>query len=127
MGKKARGFVIFGNLAYAAVLLSLGVVPDAPEIVKAMPDFVAHGLASAVHTVLLFALLLPLVGNCRAAILAVAGAAVYGGLVEMLQFFQPARTVEIRDLGANAIGAVVAAMVLYPVTRRERLAAPDDE
>ena len=126
MGKRVRGFVIIVNLVYAAILLSLGVVPDVPEIARDIPDFVAHGFAYAAHTVLLFALLLPSTGRFNAAVFAVAGAVLYGGLVEMLQFFLPARTVEIRDLGANAIGAVVAATVLYFVTGRERQAASDE-
>jgi VanZ family protein len=59
---------------------------------------------------------MPLIGRGNAAIFAVAGAILYGGLVEVLQFFQPARTVEIRDLLANSVGAGMAAIILYLVT-----------
>jgi VanZ family protein len=116
MARKIRGFVIVANLVYAAVLLCLGVIPDVPEIAVDIPDFAAHGLAYAAHTVLLYALLLPSIGRGTTAIFAVAGAVLYGGLVEALQFFQPARTVEIRDLLANSVGAGMAAMILYLVT-----------
>jgi VanZ family protein len=126
MGTRVRRLVIVGNLLYAAILLSLGVFPDVPEIAKDVPDFAAHGFAYAAHTALLFALLIPSIGRCNAAVFAVVGAILYGGLVEMLQFLQPTRTVEIRDLGANTIGAAVAASVLYLVTGRERQAAPDE-
>ena len=111
-----RRFVIAANLVYAAVLLCLGVAPDVPGIAVNIPDFAAHGLAYAAHTVLLFALLMPLIGRGNATIFAVAGAILYGGLVEALQFFQPARTVEIRDLLANSVGAGMAAIILYLVT-----------
>jgi VanZ family protein len=126
MARQFRRFVIAVNLVYAATLLSLGVVPDVPEITAGIPDFAAHGFAYAAHTVLLFALLLPSIGKGNAVLLAVAGAVLYGGLVEILQYFQPARTVEIRDLGANAIGALVAATVLYLVTGREQKAVTDE-
>jgi VanZ family protein len=126
MARQFRRFVIAANLVYAAVLLSLGVLPDVPEIAAGIPDSTAHGFAYAAHTVLLFALLLPAIGKKNAVLLAVAGAVLYGGLVEILQYFQPARTVEIRDLGANAIGALVAATVLYLVTGREQKAVTDE-
>ncbi len=117
MARPARRFVIAANLVYAASLLVLGVAPDVPDVAVDIPDFAAHGIAYAAHTALMFALLLPLVGRGKAAILAFAGAVLYGGLVEALQFLQPARTVEIRDLLANAVGAGMAAMILYFVTR----------
>ncbi|MBD3855131.1 MAG: VanZ family protein [Acidobacteria bacterium] len=68
------------------------------------------------HTALMFALLLPSIGRGNAAVLAFVGAVIYGGLVEALQFLQPARTVEIRDILANSVGAGMAAIVLYFVT-----------
>jgi len=117
MARPARRFVIAANLVYAASLLVLGVAPDVPDVAVDIPDFAAHGIAYAAHTALMFALLFPLVGRGKAAILAFAGAVLYGGLVEALQFLQPARTVEIRDLLANAVGAGMAAMILYFVTR----------
>jgi VanZ family protein len=116
MATPVRRFVIVANLVYAAVLLLLGVVPDVPEIAVVFPDFVAHGLAYAVHTVLVFALLLPSVKRANAFIFAVAGVVLYSSLVEALQFFQPARSVEVRDLLANSVGAGMAAMILYLVT-----------
>jgi len=127
MAKKLRRFVIVANLVYAAVLLCLGVIPDVPEVAVDIPDFAAHSLAYAAHTVLLYALLLPSFGRGNAAIIAFTGAVLYGGIVEALQFLQPVRTVEMRDLLANAIGAVVAATLLYLVTGRERQAATDEQ
>jgi len=124
--RRVRRFVIVANLLYAAFLLLLGVAPDVPDIAAEIPDFAAHGIAYAAHAALMFALFLPSVGRGNAAILAFAGAVVYGGLVEGLQFLQPARTVEIRDLVANTVGAGVVAMVLYLVTGREGSAAVNE-
>jgi len=126
MAKQVRRFVIVANLVYAAVLLCLGVIPDVPEVAVDIPDFAAHGLAYAGHTVLLFFLLLPLIGRGNAPVFALTGAVLYGGLVEALQFLQPQRSVEMRDLLANAIGAVAAATLLYLVTGRDRQAATDE-
>ena len=116
MARRVRRFVIAANLVYAVSLLFLGVAPDVPDVAVDIPDFAVHGIAYAAHTALMFALLLPSVGRGNAAILAFAGAVLYGGLVEALQFLQPARTVEMRDLLANAVGAGMAAMILYFVT-----------
>ncbi len=113
---RVRRIVIFANLVYAAALLLLGVAPDLPGAALDIPDFVAHGIAYAAHTALMFALLRPLVGRGKAAVLAFAGAVLYGGLVEALQFLQPARTVEIRDVLANSVGAGLASMTLFFVT-----------
>jgi len=113
---RVRRFVIVANLVYAASLLFLGIVPDVPAAAVDIPDYVAHGIAYAAHTVLMFALLLPSIGRGNAAVLAFVGAVIYGGLVEALQFLQPARTVEIRDILANSVGAGMAAIVLHFVT-----------
>lgn len=116
MARRVRLIVIAANLVYAASLLFLGVASDVPHVGVNLPDFVAHGIAYAAHAALMFVLLLPLIGRVKAAILAFAGAVIYGGLVEALQFLQPARTVEARDLLANAVGAGIAALFLFFVT-----------
>jgi VanZ family protein len=111
-----RRSVIAANLIYAVVLLVLGLVPNIPKPVAGISDHVAHAAAYAIQTIFLFFLLVPHGGRGRAAILAVAGAVLYGGCVEMLQSFQPARTVEVADLVANAVGAGAAASLVYLVT-----------
>lgn len=117
MPGRARRAVIAANLAYAAVLLVLGVVPDVPEIAKEIPDYTSHALAYGVHGALLFALFLPLTGRGTAAVLAAAGATLYGGFVEALQLLQPARSVEILDIAANALGAGAAAAIAFLLTQ----------
>jgi VanZ family protein len=111
-----RRLVIAANVVYAAILLTLGLISDLPQAVSAVPDLVAHAAAYAIQAVLLFILLLPSTGRGKAALFSAVGAVVFGGLVEALQLYQPARTVEIRDLAANAVGAAKASFILYLAT-----------
>lgn len=113
---KTRRLVIAANVMYAIVLLTLGLMPDVPQLVPGIPDRLAHTAAYAIQSALLFALLLSSTGRGTAAILSAVGAVVFGGIVETLQLLQPARTVELRDLVANTVGAVTAAAILYAVT-----------
>jgi VanZ family protein len=115
MAAWVRRSVIAANLTYAVLLLVLGLLPGIPEIASGVPDTAAHGIAYAGFASLLFAFFLPLAGRGKAAVLSVIAAIVYGGLVEALQVLQPVRSVEIRDIGSNSFGAVIAALALYLV------------
>lgn len=108
----ARRLVIAANLAYAIALLLIGLAPKVPVHSVAVPDGLAHAAASAGQTVLLFALFESRGGPKRAAAVAAVVAILYCGCVEILQFLQPARTVEVRDLVANMVGAGAAAALL---------------
>ena len=121
MSGRARYPVFFANLVYAAVLLALGVAPGVPAIASNVSDHIAHTAAYALQAVLLFLLFLPANGRALAAVLAAVAAAAYGGFVEMLQVFQPTRTVEVLDIGANALGAGMAASLAYLVTHPKRV------
>ena len=118
MARRIRRLVVVANLVYAAVLLILGLVPDVPMLATGISDHAAHALAYAVQAGLLFALFLPLAGRGPAALLAGAGAVIYGGVVETLQLLQPSRTAEIFDLAANAIGAGLTASIAFLLTPR---------
>lgn len=109
------------NLLYAVVLLSLGILPTLPG--ARVPDHAAHALAYGFQAGLLYLFLLPSQSRRTAALLAAAGAIVYGGLVEALQLVQPSRTFEIVDLVANAVGAVSTVSIAYLLTRRAKVEA----
>ena len=111
----ARRLVIVANLVYAIALLLIGLVPKVPVPSVAVPDGLAHAAASAGQTVLLFAVLDSRGRPKRAAAVAAVVAILYCGCVEILQFLQPARTVEVRDLVANMVGAGAAAILLTGV------------
>jgi VanZ family protein len=117
MARPFRQFVIAANLMYAAVLMVFGVSSNLPAVAIGITDRTAHGLAAAIQAAFLFALLLPSVGKRVAALLAAAGATLYGGLIETMQLFQPARTVEIADFAANAVGACAAAAIAFLLNR----------
>jgi len=112
--------VIAVNLVYAVALLVLGLIPSVPDAVAGVPDHVAHAVAYAAQAALLYILFLHSGGRGRAAVLALCVALLYGGCVEMLQSFQPARTVELADLAANTVGAATASGALYLVTGTRR-------
>jgi VanZ family protein len=48
-----------------------------------------------------------------AAIISVAGGAVYAGLAEIIQFFVPGRSCSINDFYAGTLGAGIALIVIY--------------
>jgi VanZ family protein len=114
----SRRTLIAVNSLYAAALLILGLIPKVPEVVAGVSDHLAHAAAYAVQTVLLFILLLPFRGPGRAGVIAVLGAVLYGGCVEMLQSLQPARAVEVTDLVANAVGACTAGSIAFLLASR---------
>jgi VanZ family protein len=71
-----------------------------------VPDWLIHGAAYGALTALLYWAVVPSTGARNAAILGALGATVFGAVTEFLQLLQPARTVEARDLLANAVGAL---------------------
>ena len=116
-----RRLVTTANLIYAVALVILGVIPNIPGINGGFSDLVAHTVAAALQAWLLFALFRPQLGPGRAAWLAAILAAAYGGLIEVLQLFQPARQAELSDAAANSFGAAVAAAIAFVASRRPRL------
>jgi VanZ family protein len=76
-------------------------------------DWLAHGLAYGIQTLLLFVLARGMMAIRRhAVILAATGATVFGTIVEFLQLLQPSRYFEAMDLLANSVGVAVAVIVL---------------
>ena len=116
----ARRLVIAVNVVYGVALLILGLIPSVPSTAASIPDHVAHAGAYALQSVLLYLLFLSSGGRERAAVLAIAVSVLYGGCVEMLQSLQSARTVEVADLIANAVGATAASAFLYLATGTQR-------
>jgi VanZ family protein len=98
------------NAAYAAILVVLALLPSIPPVagrVIEIPDWAAHGTAYGVQAALLIWAWLPSIGTLRSAVAGIVGASSFGAVTETLQLLQPARSVEARDLAANAIGALV--------------------
>jgi VanZ family protein len=101
------------NAGYAAVLVSLALHPSPTSILSvSVSDWLAHGIAYGVQTMLVYWALVPNLGTRPAIVTACAGATVFGAVTEGLQMLQPGRLVEARDLVANAGGALVAAAAI---------------
>lgn len=109
--------LLVANGVYAALLVVLGLLPYLPQFGKEIPDYVPHGAAYALQAALLFSLAEARFGAAVGAVAAAVGATAFGGLVELLQLFQPARTFEAGDLLANALGAGAASAAAYLWTR----------
>ena len=102
--------------------------PDAPRLMGAVPDVLAH---AAAYAVLGAATLRGLAGarragaTARAALLAAVLAAAYGMADEFHQSFVPGRTAELRDVLADALGAAAGAALgwawsIFPDVRAGR-------
>jgi len=96
------------NILFAILLVAGGLLPDLPGSGGGIPDTVLHGSAYGLQAVLLFWLLAPRMRPRRALVAAVVCATLFGAMVETLQLLQPARSVELKDLLANAVGACLA-------------------
>lgn len=89
-----------------AAILVLALMPTVPEMPTTGWDKSNHVLAFAVLAVL----------GCRAypkrIIMVLAGAVLYGGLIEVLQSFTDYRSAEWLDLFADAIGVITGRALL---------------
>ena len=110
------------NLAYAAALLALGLAPEVPGQGVGVSDVLVHSMASGAQALMLFWLLTTMISPTIAVISSGLGAILFGGMVEVLQIFQPARYFQPGDLAANAVGSILvcAAIGLSLAYKREK-------
>ena len=110
------------NLAYAAALLILGLIPVVPGQGAGVPDVLVHAIVSGGQALLLFWLLTTMISPTMAVISSGLGAFLFGSMVEVLQIFQPARYFQLGDLAATAVGSILvcAAISLWLAYKRER-------
>lgn len=116
---KAAALVV--NLALLALVFYLGTISVAPEGVP-LPgnDKIGHALAfftvAAAQYWAFHCYGWPARGAFSARMrlfCATLGATAVGGLLECVQFFLPFRNAEFGDLGADALGAIVGASLLF--------------
>lgn len=112
----ARGAVAFAalaNLGYAVALATVSLMADPPLArVFGRSDWLAHGFAYGLQTLVLCELFRRLFPPVPAIAASAACAFGFGTVVESLQVLQPARTFEVRDLAANAVGAAITCVLL---------------
>jgi len=96
------------NGVYAILLVFMALVPSTSSIAElSPPDWLSHSLAYGLQAALLHWACLPWLGRKRAMLCGVIGASGFGFVTEALQLLQPTRAVELKDLAANTVGAVL--------------------
>jgi len=101
------------NIAYAILLVVMAVLPSTSRVaVVSVPDWFAHATAYGGQAALLYWASLPLLGHRRSLAVGLFGATAFGVVTETLQLAQPRRFVEVKDLAANTIGALLVCGVI---------------
>jgi VanZ family protein len=97
------------NGGYAILLMIMAILPSSTltAVGSSVPDWLAHGVAYGIQMALVYWAALPSLGHGRSLVVGVVAAGAFGLVTEGLQFLQPARTVELKDLAANAVGALI--------------------
>ena len=96
------------NGGYAILLVIMAVLPLTLTVVGSwVPDWLAHAVAYGIQMALVYWAALPSLGHGRSLAVGVVAAGAVGLVTEGLQFLQPARTVELKDLAANIVGALI--------------------
>ena len=96
------------NGGYAILLVIMAVLPSTLTVVgSSVPDWLAHAVAYGIQMALVYWAALPSLGHGRSLAVGVVAAGAFGLVTEGLQFLQPARTVELKDLAANIVGALI--------------------
>jgi len=115
---RVSGPLIALNAAYAVMLIALAVVPTIPGAGIGVSDTLVHAAVYGVQALMLFVMLVAVLSTTKALAAAWIGATGFGLITEALQFFRPERSVEFKDVIANAIGAGVVVMLVVVLRRR---------
>ncbi len=107
----SRRALIFAATALVSVaILVIGTRPRVPHLLRRVPDWVTHSSAYTVVAVLASWSAAEL-GSAAPAPWAVGYAIGHGCLLELLQALVPTRHAELRDVIADAVGALVGAAI----------------
>jgi VanZ family protein len=102
------------NLAYAAALARVSLMARTYHVpVFSARDWLSHGFAYGLHTVLLYILFRASMTKKRAILRAAGTALAFGGFLELMQMTRPTRYFEATDLLANAVGVGIASLMMY--------------
>ena len=98
---------LLANILYAIFLVTGSLVALPAGSGVGVPDVVLHGCAYGLQAALLAWLFSSSMRVGSAIVTGVVCATLFGAMTEVLQLFQPAREVELKDLLANAVGACI--------------------
>ena len=110
------------NVGYGCVLLVLAVAPRLPALPEPVTDLDAHALAYGLEAALLYWLAYCWCSPPASAAFAWLGANAFGVCTEILQHFEPSRTSEARDMGADLFGVTLTILALVLARRLPALA-----
>jgi VanZ family protein len=114
------------NIVYAVALAGVSMMSAPPWVpILSQTDWLAHGLAYMMQTLLLYWLFLPMTAPSRAIVAAAGTAALFGTVMEVVQLVMPGRFFEVQDLFANGVGIGVGVVLLVGF-RMSPLARPED-
>ena len=100
------------NILYAILLVVGGLIAIPTGAGGSVPDEALHGSAYGLQAALLFWFFGIRMRPRRAIVAGVVCATLFGAMVEALQLLQPARTAELKELLANAVGACLVGAVI---------------
>ena len=101
---------------YSVLLIVMAVLPSRIVATAAgLPDWISHALAYGLHAGLVYWGLVPMVGWRGALTGAFLGAVAFGAATEVMQLFHPDRSLEFKDLAADAVGALLVCLAIVGV------------
>ena len=131
MTERARHFLEYRlpAILWALVIFTASSIPGTkfPKFILKIDDKVIHISIFLVLGLLVFRALEPRIRkdsfDWLRAVLSTSVVAAYGALDEIHQMFVPGRSADFRDAAADAIGAILSALILYLLFRREEARA----
>lgn len=116
----------FPALLWAGFIFWISSVPyhRLPKIAHMVNDKIIHAGTFFVLGLLIYRAFAPLgapkLFRWQRLVISVITVVIYGFFDEFHQAFVPGRSVDIRDASADAVGGLLAAVVIYALTRRDR-------
>lgn len=108
-----RVFYLLVNIVYAVALAGVSMMSEPPYVpVLSRTDWLAHGLAYFVQSLLLFLLFREMLPRWSAIAAAAGTAMLFGVVMEVVQLLMPARFFELDDVLANTVGIIVGVLIL---------------
>jgi VanZ family protein len=118
----------FPALLWAGFIFLISSIPyhRLPKFAHLLNDKIVHAGTFFVLGLLMYRALAPLdapkLFRWQRLVTAVIAVVIYGFLDEFHQAFVPGRSVDIRDATADAVGGILAAIVIFAMTRPSRAA-----
>lgn len=105
-------------IAYSLLLIVMAVLPSRVVASAAdIPDWISHALAYGIQSGLIYWGLVPIIGWRWALVGAFLGTVAFGAATEAMQLLRPGRSLEFKDLVADAAGALTVCLAIIGISR----------